>query len=118
MPPIISSTPTELPSLRTPAPSSKDYVLLPAGSTDRCPDGLDIPMDECLDAGLAMMEKSYIYNPDNLYVSDFPDSPCGCYMLPHVGESMLITYDRGTFGCARGFGVQGSSMCKVCSFCC
>jgi len=85
---------------------------LPAGSAAKCPEGTEVSKDECLAAGLATSERSSIYNPKSLFVDDQRLTPCGCFLLPRVDDSMIITYDTGRFGCTIDNEVKSSPICK------
>lgn len=72
-------------------------------------------MDECLEAGLTVSEDIIIYNPTSLFANEYKDTPCGCYLWPHINNTMVISYDSGNDGCKVDDEVGGRPICKVSS---
>jgi cullin-associated NEDD8-dissociated protein 1 len=74
---------------------SGSYMLYPGADYSECPQGQEVPQDECLAAANALTAGiPTISNRDNLLVNDWGGLPCGCF----IWNNDKIDYD---FNCAN-----------------
>ncbi len=64
----------------------KDYMLLQG---DKCPTGLEVPKEECLDAAKSLTEYIDTIDKTTLLEGDWAGLPCGCF----VYNNQKVNYD-------------------------
>ena len=81
-------------------------MLLPGDAFDKCPSGLEIASEECLDAAKSMTEHIDTIDGTNLLVDDWIGLPCGCF----VYNNKRINYDSNCDN--RGLDSTSNLVCK------
>ena len=78
---------------------SPGYALRTDLRGPRCPDGLAVPEDECLAAGLEVAS-GYSSLQQTLETGAWAWTPCGCFLWLHDGK-YIVHYDKGTSHCQQ-----------------